>query len=254
MRPCRFLDKFVLNQTTPPDAARLVPVLDLQHGQAVHAVRGDRARYQPVRSRLVTGSAPVDVARALLRVADGATQLYVADLDAIIDGQLQVAALSALVSALPGIELWLDGGFRDLDAGLSAVAALGERVVPVYGSESLASLACLRRMRAEAPRALLSLDRRGETLLDPAGCWSHPTLWPQRVVVMTLERVGSGAGPDLARLREVRAQAGDRCLIGAGGVRDRADLIGGAQAGAQAWLVATALHDGRLAGGGPSVA
>ena len=36
-------------------------------------------------------------------------------------------------------------------------------------------------------------------------------------------------------------------LIGAGGIRDEADLRLAAQAGAAAWLTASALHDRRLA-------
>jgi uncharacterized protein related to proFAR isomerase len=82
--------------------------------------------------------------------------------------------------------------------------------------------------------------------LDPAGCWDAPELWPQRVIVMTLERVGADAGPDLQTLGEVQARSPGTQLVGAGGIRDAADLEQAARAGAQAWLVASALHDGRL--------
>jgi len=63
------------------------------------------------------------------------------------------------------------------------------------------------------------------------------------VIVMTLDRVGAGSGPDLATLDAVRKRAGDRVLIGAGGVRNAADLRAAEAAGAAAWLVASALHD-----------
>jgi phosphoribosylformimino-5-aminoimidazole carboxamide ribotide isomerase len=64
--------------------------------------------------------------------------------------------------------------------------------------------------------------------------------------VMTLERVGADAGPDLDTLREVQARSPSTALVGAGGIRDAADLDRAAAAGAWAWLVASALHDGRL--------
>jgi phosphoribosylformimino-5-aminoimidazole carboxamide ribotide isomerase len=35
-------------------------------------------------------------------------------------------------------------------------------------------------------------------------------------------------------------------LVGAGGIRNPADLARASDAGAHAWLVASALHDGRL--------
>ncbi|MDE2157499.1 MAG: nickel transporter, partial [Burkholderiales bacterium] len=47
--------------------------------------------------------------------------------------------------------------------------------------------------------------------------------------------------------RELRARAPASALIGAGGIRDAADLAQAAAAGAEGWLVASALHEGRLA-------
>jgi phosphoribosylformimino-5-aminoimidazole carboxamide ribotide isomerase len=63
---------------------------------------------------------------------------------------------------------------------------------------------------------------------------------------MTLDRVGAFAGPDLAIFDTVRQRAGQRTLIGAGGIRDDRDLVAAAAAGAAAWLVASALHDLRV--------
>jgi uncharacterized protein related to proFAR isomerase len=71
-------------------------------------------------------------------------------------------------------------------------------------------------------------------------------LWPKRLIVMTLERVGSGAGPDLDTLQAVRRLAPEAMLIGAGGIRSEDDLARAAAAGADAWLVASALHDLQL--------
>ena len=62
---------------------RVVPVIDLKGGMAVHAVRGERERYRPVRS-VITDDAgdPVALARAFASEL-GLDELYVADLDAI---------------------------------------------------------------------------------------------------------------------------------------------------------------------------
>ena len=61
---------------------QIVPVLDLKGGVVVHARRGQRADYAPLRSPLVEGCEPVAVARALC-AACRTTRLYVADLDAL---------------------------------------------------------------------------------------------------------------------------------------------------------------------------
>jgi phosphoribosylformimino-5-aminoimidazole carboxamide ribotide isomerase len=230
----------------------LIPVIDLMRGQVVRAVRGDRQSYRPVVSRLCEGSEPVDVARALCRHC-ASSRLYVADLDALTGAAVQVETLRVLLQALPTLELWLDAGFADAAAAAALrrqLAAAGERVVCVFASESLRSLAALREAFAPPHTGVLSLDRRDGRRLDPAGCWDHPELWPSRVIVMTLERVGADAGPDLDTLRAVGARAPAAQLVGAGGIRDAADLSRAEAAGAHAWLVASALHDGRLAPAG----
>src|SRR4030095_3440478 len=72
-------------------------------------------------------------------------------------------------------------------------------------------------------RPILSLDTKGTERLGPAILHEDAGLWPSTVIVMTLARVGVGAGPDLESLRGVLARAPGRRVIAAGGVRDLAD-------------------------------
>lgn len=234
----------------------LIPVIDLMRGQVVRAMRGDRQSYRPIVSKLCAGSDPIEMARALCRHC-ASSRLYVADLDALTGGVAQATVVRDLLQALPALELWLDAGFADAAAAHALrerIGAPAARVMPVFASESLRSLSALREAfavpRSGASSGVLSLDRRDGQRLDPAGCWDHPELWPGRVIVMTLERVGADAGPDLDTLREVHARAPAAQLVGAGGIRHADDLVRARDAGAHAWLVASALHDGRLAAAG----
>jgi len=229
----------------------VIPVIDILNGRVVRAVRGDRKSYQPIQSALCHSSDPLAVARILCRHC-ATNRLYVADLDALQGGVSQIATLHALLDAEPQLELWLDAGFADLtvaDAVLQALSPHQGRVVPVFASETLRSPAALAECFEGGRRqsAILSLDRRDGRKLDVAGCWEAPGLWPQRVIVMTLERVGADSGPDLQTLADVRRRAPQATLIGAGGIRNAADLSTADAAGADAWLVASALHDLRLA-------
>ncbi len=227
-------------------------MLDLARGQVVRGVRGERSAYRPIVSTLVAGSDPQATAAALLPPRSmqraSSVPLYVADLDAIQGAGAQVDALRGLLGLRDDLCLWLDAGLPSIAAGAALRAALGatgERVRLVYGSESLAAGSASQGL-ADDPQAILSLDSRLERPLDPAGLWSRPALWPRTVIVMTLDRVGAAAGPDLQTLARLRALAPDRAWVGAGGIRDRADLESAATTGASAWLVASALHDGTL--------
>lgn len=237
----------------PGPRVQLIPVMDLRHGQVVRAVRGERGTYQPVRSSLCATAEPLVVARALTRHC-ASSLLYVADLDALLGGMPHTGVLQQLLQTVPALQLWVDAGFADRAAAEQWLSgwepALARRVTPVFASEALRDTAALRGLcqgdSVAAQRCVLSLDRRQGQRLDAAGCWDLPTAWPQRVIVMTLERVGAGEGPDLQTLAEVRRSAPDVQLIGAGGIRHLADLQAAEAAGATAWLVASALHDGAL--------
>jgi phosphoribosylformimino-5-aminoimidazole carboxamide ribotide isomerase len=230
----------------------IIPVIDLRHGTVVRAVRGERQHYRPIESALCGSAEPTGVAARLCEHCATDT-LYLADLDALQGGALQAAAIAALLRARPALQLWLDAGFTGRDALRASIAALAAqgadpaRITPVLASESWASVDELPAVLAARPQPLLSLDRRRGAALDAGGVWARPSAWPQRLVVMSLDRVGADAGPDLDALAEVRARAPDATLIGAGGIRDAADLRAAAAAGASAWLVASALHDGRIA-------
>jgi phosphoribosylformimino-5-aminoimidazole carboxamide ribotide isomerase len=182
-------------------------------------------------------------------------QLYVADLDALTGRPVQIDALRTLLHALPRLELWLDAGFagrQAADALRDELGSAGSQVVAVFGSESLASRAALAQCFGDASAAandrgdVLSLDRRDGQRMDVAGCWDASSLWPRRVIVMTLERVGANAGPDLETLADVQRKSPSTFLVGAGGIRNEGDLALARDAGAGAWLVASALHDGGL--------
>ncbi|MCB1888931.1 MAG: nickel transporter [Rhodocyclaceae bacterium] len=234
---------------------KLIPVMDLKAGCVVRAVQGDRERYRPIVSGLCGGHEPVTVARALLDCS-GADVLYLADLDALTGGERQAVVITTLLEALPDTRLWLDAAFRDRADWLALQAMLGgaaSRVQPVYASEALSSGAALTEAFDAPASGILSLDTRGGEPLDAGGCWQRPDAWPGHVIVMTLDRVGSGGGPDLATLARIRRRRPDVRVVGAGGIRDKADLTRAAATGAWAWLVASALHDRRIVAVGHGV-
>jgi phosphoribosylformimino-5-aminoimidazole carboxamide ribotide isomerase len=221
---------------------RIIPVLDLKGGQVVRAAGGRRDHYLPIET-------PLSASADAVAVADGLRALYpfpifyIADLDAI-EGRAPNAAAVARLRAMPEApELWIDAGLADEHALADALAA--PSIHPVLGSESQRDDKLLERYH-DHPRLILSLDFFSEGFRGPPSFLEEPDLWPQTVIVMTLAKVGSAAGPDFARLRQVKAKAGGRTVVAAGGVRNDADIRALASLGVTAALVATSLHNGSL--------
>jgi phosphoribosylformimino-5-aminoimidazole carboxamide ribotide isomerase len=230
---------------------RVVPVIDLKDGTAVHAVRGERERYRPVRSVIGGDDGdPVSLARAF-RSELGLDELYVADLDAIGGDGGHSACIGALAREA---RVMVDAGVSE-PARAQTLLELGANRV-IVGTETLKAPDALDRLLAELPDGvvILSVDLRDGRLLSPdaglaglAALDAVARLWRtglREVIVLDVARVGSGAGPDVAPIAEIHAAFPDLELLAGGGVRDAQDLHALADAGAAGALVATALHRG----------
>jgi HisA/HisF family protein len=223
---------------------QIIPVLDLKNGTVVRAQMGKRDRYRPIETPLAETSDPVDVAHGLLSVYPFQT-LYIADLDAIEGRGNNDAAIDRLRRAFPDLCLWLDNGIADPAGAFAWLATRTDCLV--LGSETQRDPKLVREL-SDHEHVVLSLDFRGAQFAGPAQLLEEPSIWPRRLIVMTLARVGSGAGPDTARIAEIRARAHARSIYAAGGVRDASDLSVLQQLSVAGALVATSLHDGRLTG------
>lgn len=220
----------------------IIPVIDLLHGQVVHARRGERECYRPIVSSLCRTSAIEAIVQGLLGLYPF-KKLYIADLGAITGQGDHAPDIRHLRQTYPQLEIWLDGGFTT-QTSVSSWHALG--VHCVIGSERLESPTHYRALAGATPDAILSLDFSGACLLGPAALQQLPEDWPRQVICMTLDRVGSNAGPDLPRLRRLMAIAPSCHWYAAGGIRGIDDLNDLRLAGVSGALIASALHDGRI--------
>ena len=221
----------------------VIPVLDLKGGVVVHARGGKRADYRPLATPFGSADDPLAIARGLL-AATFSPALYVADLDAIEGKGNNFETCRALADVLPNTSLWIDAGFSNVGECMFWLP-LGAMLV--IGSESLPTVDAWTEIRESlGDSVVLSLDFEGSALRGPADLLADPALWPARVIAMSLNRVGTGEGPDLKRLAAVLAQAGTREVYAAGGVSGASDLGLLAEAGARGALAATAIHSGAL--------
>jgi phosphoribosylformimino-5-aminoimidazole carboxamide ribotide isomerase len=231
---------------------RLIPVIDLRGGLAVHAVSGEREQYRPVKSVLAESANPLAIARAF-RERLGLSELYIADLDAI-QGHGNHRPLISTLAKQERMRLLIDAGAADLLGVLDIIATGSHRAI--IGSETLASWEALRSIVSEIPaeHLIFSLDMRdGQILarsselaaLSPLQALEEVRhIGLQEVILLELTRVGTGTGVNRELIIRARQRFPDLLLLAGGGIRDARDLDELAALGVRGVLVATALHRG----------
>lgn len=223
----------------------IIPVIDLMGGVVVHARRGERQNYQPLQSPLCAGSEPAVVVGGYLTVHPFST-LYIADLDAITGKGDSGPAIARLRRQFPDLRFWVDNGLGDPMACRNWLQqGYGDLVIGSEAQRDVSAIDDLTQANS-ASRIILSLDFKDGKFLGPDDLREQPSLWPQRIIAMTLSRVGSDTGPDFELLDQLRTKAPAKKLFAAGGVRGGEDLIELNRRGISGVLVASALHAGRI--------
>lgn len=240
--------------------ARLIPVLDVMAGRVVRAVGGRRDDYRPVRSLLADSADPLAVARRLL-AATGAAELYLADIDALRGypaSDLNADAVRAVTGL--GVPVWVDAGLRAAFDEVPLIAAGAGYFV--IGTETAdGAFAVTQLASTHGPdRVAVSIDLRGGEMVGLGATWGPTPAESiafvtklakafdiRRVIVLDLAAVGEAGGPVTAGVcRRIKDAYPEAEVWTGGGVRDWADVRRLEAAGADAVLVASALHDGTL--------
>jgi phosphoribosylformimino-5-aminoimidazole carboxamide ribotide isomerase len=231
---------------------KIIPVIDILNGVAVHAVRGRRKEYQPLKSIFCDSADPVAVASAFKTC--GFEELYVADLDAIMGKGENFSALEKITEKT-GLCLMVDAGISDLNQARQLFQRKVSKII--IGTETLPNLDFVKEAIESfgSDKVIVSLDlKEGKVLSASESLQSMSPLefacklegvGVGELIVLDLARVGSGEGVDFALLKEILRSLKIKVLVG-GGVRDVADLVKLKELGVQGALIATALHSGKI--------
>ena len=231
---------------------KIVPVIDILGGVAVHAIRGERSEYEPLKSVLCPSTDPLDIAMAFKKL--GFNEIYLADLDGIITGHPNFSVMRQIVETTK-LSLMVDAGITDVE---EAKKLLNNHVSKVIiGTETLPSMNFVRETVATLGKEqiIVSLDLKGERVLGKLGSGQpNNPLYAlkeilktsiNQIIVLDLARVGSGEGVNMPLLQKIMKNLGVEVFVG-GGVRGMADLKDLANVGVFGVLVATALHSGKI--------
>jgi phosphoribosylformimino-5-aminoimidazole carboxamide ribotide isomerase len=231
---------------------KVIPVVDILNGVAVHAVRGKRKEYQPLKSSLCDSADPLEVASAFKIL--GFTELYIADLDNIL-GKGTSLPLIEKISKKTKAKIMVDAGISDIKKAQEAFRGKASKII--VGTETLQNLSFVKDAVElfGSERVAVSLDLMDGKVLSKSekaksmGALALASEFQEmgvtEIIVLDLAKVGSGEGVDMSQLEEFVGIPKLRVFVG-GGVRDIKELKVLKNMGISGVLLATALHTGKI--------
>jgi len=232
---------------------KIIPVIDVLNGVVVHGIRGERKRYQPLNSTLCTSVDPVDIALAFESL--GFSGLYLADLDAILGKSANFNVYRQIMTQTR-LDLMVDAGTSDI-AKAEKVLDTGVTKI-VVGSETLNRLDFLSQaVRAFGEKkVVVSIDQKEGKVLSASEAIASmdalsfaqqlASIGVRQIILLDLDRVGTEHGTNLTLMRNILENTGVEVLVG-GGIRSLQELEELRKLGVSGALVATVLHNGKLA-------
>ncbi|MFC4359783.1 1-(5-phosphoribosyl)-5-[(5-phosphoribosylamino)methylideneamino]imidazole-4-carboxamide isomerase [Halobium salinum] len=227
-------------------AFEVIPAVDMQDGEVVQLVQGERGTEKRYGD-------PVDAAERW--VDEGAETLHLVDLDGAFEGERANApAVEAILDAVD-VDVQLGGGIRTVDDAVSLLDAGVDRVI--LGTAAVERPEIVAEISETYPGSVtVSLDaREGEVVV---GGWTEGTGLDPVEAASRYEELGAGAilftdvdvegkleGVQTENVRAL-AEAVSIPVVASGGVATLDDVRALREAGASAVVVGTALYEGRF--------
>ncbi|MFC6863161.1 1-(5-phosphoribosyl)-5-[(5-phosphoribosylamino)methylideneamino]imidazole-4-carboxamide isomerase [Halomicroarcula sp. GCM10025817] len=224
----------------------VVPAVDMQDGQVVQLVGGERGTGK-------TYGDPVEAARRWVEA--GARTLHLVDLDGAFAGERRnAAAIDAVIEAVGAdVDVQLGGGIRTVEDAVSLLDRGVDRVI--LGTAAVENPDIVADISADHPGSVLvSLDAKdGEVVvsgwtegtgLDPAEAAArYADLGAGGILFTDVDVEGQLEGVRTDPVRRV-VEAVEIPVVASGGVATVDDVLALADTGAAAVVVGSALYEG----------
>jgi len=232
---------------------KIIPVIDILNSEAVHAIKGEREKYKPLKSVLVKSSNPIKIVKKIKRESL-INEVYIADLDAILRREPNFSLLSKILE-IPEIKVMLDPGII-LANNIIEYSTYGLDSL-ILGLETINNLDvisdCLEIIGSR--KTIVSIDMYRESiqttvkeLQNQSPIESIKTiedLGAKKIILLDLYKVGQKIGGIPPLYLKIREQFNGEIIVG-GGIKDISDIDTYKQHDFSGVLVGTALHDGTI--------
>jgi len=232
---------------------RIIPVIDILNSQAVHAIKGEREKYKPLKSVLINDSNPIRIALKL-KNKYLFNEFYIADLDAILQKKPNIAIISKILD-IPGVEIMIDPGIKT-KKNVEKYFKLKIKSL-ILGLETLKDLKviteCLNQF--DTNKIVVSVDMYNEVSQTNIKELKNQDilkvvdkiedLGVVNIILLDLFKVGRKMGGISALYLKIRQQFNGEILIG-GGTKNLQDIKDYKSNNFSGVLIGTALHDGSI--------
>ena len=232
---------------------RIIPVIDILNSQAVHAIKGEREKYKPLKSVLINDSNPTRIALKL-KNKYLFNEFYIADLDAILQRKPNITILSKILD-IPGVEIMIDPGIKT-KKDVKKYFSLNLKSL-ILGLETLRDLKviteCLELF--DTSKIVVSIDMYNEVIQTNIKEIRYQDileiiskiedLGVVNIILLDLFKVGQKIGGISALYLKIREKFNGEILVG-GGIKDIQDIKSYKSNNFSGVLIGTALHDGSI--------
>ena len=229
---------------TPFPEFEVIPAVDMQDGEVVQLVQGERGTEK-------TYGDPVEAAERWVEA--GAETLHLVDLDGAFEGERENADAVEAIRDAVSVDVQLGGGIRTAEDAVGLLERGVDRVI--LGTAAVENPDIVGEIGEEHPDSVVvSLDAKdGEVVvsgwtestgLDPAEAAArYEELGAGAILFTDVDVEGKLAGVQTDRVRAV-VEAVEIPVVASGGVATLDDVRALRDAGAAAVVVGTALYEG----------
>ena len=231
----------------------IIPVIDILNSVCVHAKKGQRDKYNPLKTKLINTINPYEFIQEL-KLTYGFSSFYVADLDAILKKTPNYELLSKITS-IPNINIMVDPGIIDINdlkllinlkldgiiLGLETIKELSvlEKTIELIGSDKV-----ILSVDMIDGRVISSIQEfQGENPLQVINEVKDFEL--NKIILLDLFRVGQKMGSLSPVYNEIRRKFKGEIYIG-GGIKNLEEILTIKEKEFNGVLIATALYDASI--------
>lgn len=232
---------------------KIIPVIDLLNSNAVHAKKGERHEYKPLKSHLFQTSNPIEIISRIKELFN-LFEFYIADLDSILYRNLNFRIIKEILN-ISEIEINLDPGIINLKDIKQFIEI--EIKSLILGSETIKNLKLISKALSilNPDKIILSIDMyKGKVLSNTKEIKNKnpldiiqkiKTIGVKKIILLDLYRVGQKVGGVPPIYIDILHNFNGEVLVG-GGIKDYEDLLSYKNHNFSGALVATALYDGTI--------